>query len=53
MMRTACTFDLCRAAVVAGLKNGAPFAGHHLSGTVSSREEAPVVATILRLFNPN
>ena len=28
-------------------------AGHHLLGTVSSREEAAVVATILRLFNPN
>jgi len=28
-------------------------AGHHLLGTVSSWEEAAVVATILRLFNPN
>ncbi len=28
-------------------------AGHHLLGTASSREEAVVVATILRLFNPN
>ncbi len=27
--------------------------GHHLLGTVSSREEAVVIATILRLFNPN
>ncbi len=27
--------------------------GHHLLGTVSSWEEAAVVATILRLFNPN
>ena len=27
--------------------------GHHLLGTASSREEAAVVATILRLFNPN
>ena len=53
MMRTACNFGLCKAAVVAGLKGEAPFAGHHLSGTVSSREEAPVVATILCLFNPN
>ncbi len=27
--------------------------GHHLLGTTSSREEAVVIATILRLFNPN
>ena len=27
--------------------------GHHLLGTASSREEAMVIATILRLFNPN
>ena len=27
--------------------------GHHLLGTASSYEEAVVVATILRLFNPN
>ena len=27
--------------------------GHHLLGTVSSQEEAAVIATILRLFNPN
>jgi len=27
--------------------------GHHLLGTASSREEALVIATILRLFNPN
>ena len=27
-------------------------AGHHLLGTASSREEAVVIATILRLFNP-
>ena len=26
---------------------------HHLFGTASSREEAVVIATILRLFNPN
>jgi hypothetical protein len=26
---------------------------HHLLGTASSREEAVVIATILRLFNPN
>ena len=28
-------------------------AGHHLLGTALSREEAVVIATILRLFNPN
>jgi hypothetical protein len=28
-------------------------AGHHLLGTAGSREEAVVIATILRLFNPN
>ena len=28
-------------------------ASHHLLGTASSREEAVVIATILRLFNPN
>ena len=27
--------------------------GHHLLGTAGSREEAVVIATILRLFNPN
>ncbi len=27
--------------------------GHHLLGTASSREEAVVITTILRLFNPN
>ena len=27
--------------------------GHHLLGTASSREEAVVIATILRLFNPD
>ena len=28
-------------------------AGHHLLGTAASREEAVVIATILRLFNPS
>ena len=28
-------------------------AGHHLLGTASCREEAVVIATILRLFNRN
>ncbi len=27
--------------------------GHQLLGTASSREESVVIATILRLFNPN
>ena len=27
--------------------------GHHQLGTTSSRKEAAVIATILRLFNPN
>lgn len=27
--------------------------GHHLLGTMSSHEEAAIVAIILRLFNPN
>ena len=27
--------------------------GHHLLGTASSHEEAVVIATILRLFNPS
>ena len=36
--------------VIGILKHGA---GHHLLGTASSREEAVVIATILRLFNPN
>ena len=28
-------------------------AGHHLLGTAASREEAVVIATILRLLNPS
>lgn len=28
-------------------------AGHHVLGTASSGEEAVVIATILRVFNPN
>jgi len=27
--------------------------GHHLLGTAASREEAVVIATILRLYNPS
>jgi len=36
---------------VVGIPKGGD--GHHLLGTASSREEAVVIATILRLFNPN
>lgn len=36
--------------VVGILRHGS---GHHPLGTASSREEAVVIATILRLFNPN
>jgi len=36
---------------VVGISKGGD--GHHLLGTASSREEAVVIATILRLFNPN
>ncbi len=44
------TIEAADSRVVGVPKHGA---GHHLLGTVSSREEAAVVATILRLFNPN
>ena len=44
------TIEAAGSGVVGIPKDGA---GHHLFGTVSSREEAAVVATILRLFNPN
>ena len=37
--------------VIVGIPNSAD--GHHLLGTAASREEAVVVATILRLLNPN
>jgi len=37
--------------VVVGIPKSAD--GHHLLGTAPSYEEAVVVATILRLFNPN
>ncbi len=37
--------------VIVGIPKSAD--GHHLLGTASSREEANVIATILRLFNPN
>ncbi len=44
------TIEAADSRVVGVPKHGA---GHHLLGTVSSWEEAAVVATILRLFNPN
>jgi len=44
------TVEAADSRVVGVPKHGA---GHHLLGTVSSREEATVIATILRLFNPN
>ena len=44
------TIEAAGSGVVGIPKHGA---GHHLLGTMSSREEAVVVATILRLFNPN
>jgi len=44
------TIEAADSRVVGIPKHGA---GHHLLGTVSSQEEAAVVATILRLFNPN
>ncbi len=37
--------------VIVGIPKSAD--GHHLLGTASSHEEATVIATILRLFNPN
>ena len=37
--------------MVVGIPKGGD--GHHVLGTASSREEAAVIATILRLFNPN
>ncbi len=44
------TIEAAGLKVVGILKGGD---GHHLLGTASSREEAVVIATILRLFNPN
>ena len=37
--------------VIVGIPKSAD--GHHLLGAAASREEAVVVATILRLLNPN
>ena len=42
------TIEAAGNGIVGILKHGA---GHHLLGTTSSREEAVVIATILRLFN--
>ena len=44
------TIEAAGTAVV-GIPRGV--AGHHVLGEASSREEAVVIATILRLFNPN
>ena len=44
------TIEAAGSGVVGIPKDGA---GHYLLGTVSSREETAVVATILRLLNPN
>ncbi len=44
------TIEAADSRIVGVPKHGA---GHHLLGTASSREEAVVIATILRLFNPN
>jgi hypothetical protein len=44
------TVEAAGIGVVGVPKHGA---GHHLLGTASSREEAIVIAIILRLFNPN
>ena len=44
------TIEAAGSGIVGVPKHGA---GHHLLGTASSREEAVVIATILRLFNPN
>jgi hypothetical protein len=44
------TIEAADSRIVGVPKHGA---GHHLLGTASSREEAVVIAMILRLFNPN
>ena len=44
------TIEAADSRIVGVPRNGA---GHQLLGTASSREEAVVIATILRLFNPN
>ena len=44
------TIEAAGSGIIGIPKHGA---GHHLLGTASSREEAVVIATILRLFNPN
>ena len=43
------TIEAADSRVVGVSRHGA---GHHLLGAASSREEAVVIATILRLFNP-
>ena len=44
------TIEAAGSGIVGIPKHGA---GHHRLGTPSSREEAVVIATILRLFNPD
>ena len=44
------TIEAAGTAVVGIPKHGT---GHHVLGTASCNEEAVVIATILRLFNPN
>lgn len=44
------TIEAADTGVVGVPKHGG---GHHLLGTASSREEAVVIAIILRLFNPS
>jgi hypothetical protein len=44
------TIEAAGSKVVGIFKHGA---GHHVLGTALSGEEATVIATILRLFNPN
>ena len=44
------TIEAARTAVVGIPKHGT---GHHVLGTGSCNEEAVVIATMLRLFNPN
>ena len=44
------TIEAAGTAVVGIPKHGT---GHHVLGTASCQEEAVVIATMLRLFNPN
>ena len=44
------TIEAAGSAVIGIPKHGT---GHHVLGTASCNEEAVVIATVLRLFNPN